>query len=142
MFHSRPWTSIPRADRVCGANVAISFPKNSVNYRTDFPGAAAAREVPEHQIRGSMGEQLRETAEDEGIHRRKRVDGWIGYAGICGRKVLHDRGHGGNCSVIQGNPSAGQTAFGETAGYDSAEAADKALAEARKDTEKCKGVVE
>ena len=56
MFHSRPWTSIPRADRVCGANVAISFPKNSVNYRTDFPGAAAAREVPEHQIRGSMGE--------------------------------------------------------------------------------------
>ena len=48
----------------------------------------------------------------------------------------------GNCSVIQGNPSAGQTAFGETAGYDSADAADKALAEARKDTEKCKGVVE
>ena len=48
----------------------------------------------------------------------------------------------GNCSVIQGNPSAGQTAFGETAGYDSAEAADKALAEARKDTEKCTGVVE
>jgi hypothetical protein len=45
----------------------------------------------------------------------------------------------GNCSVIQGNPSAGQT---KTAGYDSAEAADKALAEARKDTEKCKGVVE
>ena len=33
-------------------------------------------------------------------------------------------------------------AFGEIAGYDSAEAADKALAEARKDTEKCKGVVE
>ena len=48
----------------------------------------------------------------------------------------------GNTSVIQGNPSTGQTAFGETAGYDSAEAADKALAEARKDTEKCKGVVE
>ena len=32
-------------------------------------------------------------------------------------------------------------AFGETAGYHSAEAADKALAEARKDTEKCTGVV-
>jgi hypothetical protein len=48
----------------------------------------------------------------------------------------------GNCSVIQGKPTSGQTAFGETAGYDSAEAADKALAEARKDTEKCKGVVE
>jgi hypothetical protein len=48
----------------------------------------------------------------------------------------------GNCSVVQGGPSAGQTAFGETGGYDTAEAADKALAEARKDTEKCKGVVE
>jgi hypothetical protein len=48
----------------------------------------------------------------------------------------------GNCSVVQGGPSAGQTAFGETGGYDSSEAAEKALTEARKDTEKCKGVVE
>jgi hypothetical protein len=48
----------------------------------------------------------------------------------------------GNCSVVQGGPSEGQTALGETGGYDTAEAADKALAEARKDTEKCKGVVE
>ena len=48
----------------------------------------------------------------------------------------------GNCSVIQEKPTTGQTAFGETAGYHSAEAAGKALAEVRKDTEKCKGVVE
>ena len=48
----------------------------------------------------------------------------------------------GNCSVVQGAPSEGQTALGETGGYDTAEAAEKALAEARKDTEKCKGVVE
>ena len=48
----------------------------------------------------------------------------------------------GNCSVIRGGPSAGQTAFGETGGYDSAEAANAALAEARDDAERCQGVVE
>ena len=55
---------------------------------------------------------------------------------------LSPSGHRRHCSVIQEKPTTGQTAFGETAGYHSAEAADKALAEARKDTEKCKGVVE
>ena len=48
----------------------------------------------------------------------------------------------GNCSVIQGSPSAGKTAIGESGGYDSAETAEKALEEVRKDTSKCKGVVE
>jgi hypothetical protein len=48
----------------------------------------------------------------------------------------------GNCSVSQGGPSAGQTAIGESGGYDSAETASKALEEARKDTGQCKGVVE
>jgi len=48
----------------------------------------------------------------------------------------------GNCSVVQGAPSAGQTALGETGGYDSADAAKKALDDVRKDESKCKGVVE
>jgi hypothetical protein len=48
----------------------------------------------------------------------------------------------GNCSVLEGGPSAGQTALGESGGYDSKDAAEKALAEVRKDTSKCKGVVE
>jgi hypothetical protein len=48
----------------------------------------------------------------------------------------------GNCSVLEGPPSAGQTALGESGGYDSKDAAEKALAEVRKDTSKCKGVVE
>ncbi|HXG79976.1 MAG TPA: hypothetical protein VNJ31_11660 [Methyloceanibacter sp.] len=48
----------------------------------------------------------------------------------------------GNCSVIEGTPSAGQTPILQTSGYDSEDAADKALAEVRNDTSKCKGVVE
>jgi hypothetical protein len=48
----------------------------------------------------------------------------------------------GNCTVLEGPPSAGQTALMETGGYDSKDAAEKALAEVRKDESKCKGVVE
>jgi len=48
----------------------------------------------------------------------------------------------GNCTVLEGPPSAGQKALGETGGYDSKDAAEKALAELRKDTGTCKGVVE
>jgi hypothetical protein len=48
----------------------------------------------------------------------------------------------GNCTVLEGPPSAGQTALMERGGYDSKEAAEKALAEVRKDETKCKGVVE
>jgi hypothetical protein len=48
----------------------------------------------------------------------------------------------GNCTVLEGPPSAGQKALGETGGYASKEAAEKALAELRKDTTTCKGVVE
>jgi len=48
----------------------------------------------------------------------------------------------GNCSVIEAPPSAGQTAILQTGGYDSEEAARKALDEIRNDTSKCKGVVE
>jgi hypothetical protein len=48
----------------------------------------------------------------------------------------------GNCSVLEGTPSAGQTAIMETAGYASKADAEKALAEVRKDESKCKGVVE
>jgi hypothetical protein len=48
----------------------------------------------------------------------------------------------GNCSVLEGGPSEGQTAIAEKGGYDSKEAAEKALAEIRKDEKTCKGVVE
>jgi hypothetical protein len=48
----------------------------------------------------------------------------------------------GNCTVLEGGPSAGQTAIAEKGGYDSKEAAEKALAEVRKDEKTCKGVVE
>jgi hypothetical protein len=48
----------------------------------------------------------------------------------------------GNCSVLEGPPSAGQTALGQTGGYDSKDAAEAALKEVRGDTSKCKGVVE
>ncbi|MCJ7597457.1 MAG: hypothetical protein MUO41_02285 [Methyloceanibacter sp.] len=48
----------------------------------------------------------------------------------------------GNCSVLEGMPSAGQSAIAETAGYASKADAEKALAEVRKDESKCKGVVE
>jgi hypothetical protein len=48
----------------------------------------------------------------------------------------------GNCTVLEGGPSAGQTALGEKGGYDSKEAAEKGLAEVRKDEKTCKGVVE
>ena len=88
-----------------------------------------------------MGGAIKETAENEGVLRCESDDRWIAHAGIAAEKYFMTVDTVGNCSVIQGKPSAGQTAFGETAGYDSADAADKALAEARKDTEKCKGVV-
>jgi len=45
-----------------------------------------------------------------------------------------------NCSVIEGNPSAGLTPIGDA--YDSEDAAKKALAEVRKDEKQCVGVVE
>lgn len=45
-----------------------------------------------------------------------------------------------NCSVLEGNPSAGLTAIGDA--YDSKDAAKKALAEVREDAAKCAGVVE
>jgi hypothetical protein len=48
----------------------------------------------------------------------------------------------GNCTVLEGGPSAGQTAIAEKGGYESKEAAEKALAEVRKDEKTCKGVVE
>jgi hypothetical protein len=48
----------------------------------------------------------------------------------------------GNCSVLEGPPSAGQTALGQTGGYDSKDAAETALKEIRGDASKCKGVVE
>jgi hypothetical protein len=48
----------------------------------------------------------------------------------------------GNCSVLEGPPSAGQTPLGEKNGYASKEDAEKALSEFRKDTATCKGVVE
>ncbi len=48
----------------------------------------------------------------------------------------------GNCTVLEGPPSAGQTALGQTGGYDSKDAAETALKEVRGDTSKCKGVVE
>jgi hypothetical protein len=48
----------------------------------------------------------------------------------------------GNCSVLEGPPSAGQTALGQTGGYDSKDAAEAALKEVRGDASKCKGVVE
>jgi hypothetical protein len=51
----------------------------------------------------------------------------------------------GNCSVVEGGAtglSAGKTALGEASGYASMADAEKYLAEVRKDTSKCKGVVE
>jgi hypothetical protein len=45
-----------------------------------------------------------------------------------------------NCSVIEGNPSAGLTPIGDA--YDSEDAAKKALAEVRKDEKQCTSVVE
>lgn len=48
----------------------------------------------------------------------------------------------GNCSVVEGGPSAGQTALGETGGYASKDEAKKALDGVRGDESKCKGVVE
>ena len=48
----------------------------------------------------------------------------------------------GNCSVSQGKPSAGQTALGETGGYDTEDAAGMKLEEIREDSATCKGVVE
>jgi len=48
----------------------------------------------------------------------------------------------GNCSVVYGKPGAGKTVIGETGGYDSMDAAKKALDEVRNDESKCKGVVE
>lgn len=48
----------------------------------------------------------------------------------------------GNCSVLEGSPTAGQKPIGESGGYASKDAAEKALAELRKDTATCKGVVE
>jgi len=48
----------------------------------------------------------------------------------------------GNCSVVYGKPGAGKTVIGETGGYDSVDAAKKALDEVRNDESKCKGVVE
>jgi hypothetical protein len=48
----------------------------------------------------------------------------------------------GNCSVGQGKPSEGQTAFGETGGYASMADAKNALDGVRGDDSKCKGVVE
>ena len=48
----------------------------------------------------------------------------------------------GNCSVVYGKPGAGKTVIGETGGYDSMDAAKKALDEVRNDESKCQGVVE
>jgi hypothetical protein len=51
----------------------------------------------------------------------------------------------GNCSVVEGGAaglSAGKTALGDTGGYASMADAEKYLNEVRKDTSKCKGVVE
>ena len=48
----------------------------------------------------------------------------------------------GNCSVVYGKPGAGKSVIGETGGYDSVDAAKKALDEVRNDESKCKGVVE
>jgi len=48
----------------------------------------------------------------------------------------------GNYSVIYGKPGVGKTVIGETGGYDSMDAAKKALDEVRNDASKCKGVVE
>ena len=48
----------------------------------------------------------------------------------------------GNCSAIYGKPGTGKTVIGEAGGYDSIDAAKKALDEVRNDASKCKGVVE
>jgi hypothetical protein len=45
-----------------------------------------------------------------------------------------------NCSVIEGNPSAGLSPIGDA--YDSKDSAKKALAEVRKDEKQCVGMVE
>jgi hypothetical protein len=48
----------------------------------------------------------------------------------------------GNCSVVEGGPTTGQTAIGQASGYDSKDAAKTFLKEVRQDASKCKGVVE
>ncbi len=48
----------------------------------------------------------------------------------------------GLCSVLEGAPSAGKVAFGQDGGYGSEKEARDALAVARNDPEKCKGVIE
>ena len=48
----------------------------------------------------------------------------------------------GLCSVLEGKPSEGKIAFGNAEGYNSEKEARDALAVARNDPEKCKGVVE
>lgn len=48
----------------------------------------------------------------------------------------------GLCSVLEGQPSAGQMAFGSAEGYSTEKDAKNALETARNDPEKCKGVVE
>ena len=47
-----------------------------------------------------------------------------------------------NCSVLEGKASAGLTPIAEKGGYDSKEAAQKGLAEIRKDEKQCKGVAD
>jgi hypothetical protein len=47
-----------------------------------------------------------------------------------------------NCSVIEGNPSAGLTPIGNKDGYDSKDAAKEALKGVRDDAGQCAGVVE
>ena len=47
-----------------------------------------------------------------------------------------------NCSVIEGNPSAGLTPIGNKDGYDSKDAAKEALKGVRDDAAQCSGVVE
>ena len=48
----------------------------------------------------------------------------------------------GNCSVSEGEPSAGQKALGETGGYANKADADAKLETIRGDDSICKGVVE
>ncbi len=47
-----------------------------------------------------------------------------------------------NCSVIEGNPSAGLTPIANKDGYESKEAAQEALKGVRDDAAQCAGVVE
>ena len=48
----------------------------------------------------------------------------------------------GNCSVLEGKPSTGQTALGETGGYENMADAEAKLKAIRDDASICKGVVE